>query len=287
MRDMIHAGLVLEGGGMKGFFTIGVLDYFMERGILFSDIYGVSAGACHLTGYVSGQKGRQFDVCSDYLDTRRYCSPYSLLTSGDLFHAKIVYSLVPKYLNPFDYDAFRAFPGRAYAVVTNIETGEPEYPRLRDLEKDMIWVQASASLPLVSRNVRVGDGLYLDGGISDAIPIRRAHQDGLHKCVVVLTKEVGYVRKPTGKANLALLRARYLRYPKVPELMKDRHIRYAQTLDYLEQSEKDGTAFVIRPQRKSDVARIEKDVDKLKLLYKEGYEEAERCFGRMMEYLGR
>lgn len=282
---MYQAGLVLEGGGMKGIYTAGVLDFFLEKGIDFSRVYGVSAGACHMCSYLSKQKGRARDIGLDYLHTADYCGMKSLLTTGDLFNAKFCYELIPDYLNPYDFETFNKYEGKAYAVVTNIITGRPEYLRLRDMKKDIIAVQASASLPLVSKNVKIGKGLYLDGGISDAIPIRKSVLDGNQKNVVVMTKEEGYRRKPSSSATLGLIKMRYLKYPKVYELMLERHIAYNQTLDYLEKAVSDGTAFVIKPSKKSEVGRIEKDEEKLKVLYQQGYDDAASQYEELMNYL--
>ena len=232
---MYQAGLVLEGGGMKGVYTAGVLDFFLEKGIEFSHVYGVSAGACTMCSYLSKQKGRALDVNIDYLDNKKYCSAYSLLTTVDLFNVNTAYNLIPEYLNPYDYEAFAKYEGRAYAVVTNIVTGKPEYLRIKDAKKDLVAVRASASLPLVSRNVKIGDKLYLDGGISDAVPIRRSILDGNRKNVVIMTKEEGYKREPS--KHLELLKVRYFKYPKVYELMKNRHISYNNMLEYLEKQQ--------------------------------------------------
>lgn len=280
---MYQAGLVLEGGGMKGVYTAGVLDFFLDKGLEFSSVYGVSAGACHMTSYLSKQRGRALDISIDYLKSRKYCSVESLLTTGDLFNVQTAYHLVPDYLNPFDYEAFKKYEGRAYAVATDIEAGTPVYFRIRDVKKDMDAIRASASLPLVSRNVRIGNHLYLDGGISDAIPIRKSILDGNSKNVVVLTKEEGFVRQPT--TQLPLLKIRYFRYPKVAELMAERHITYNNTMDYLYDQQKNGQAFVIRPAEKSNVGRIEKDEDKLKSLYKQGYADAEALYEPLLNYL--
>ena len=268
---------------MKGIYTAGVLDFFLDKGIEFSSCYGVSAGACHLCSYLSKQRGRAYDISVDYLEDKNYCSVSSLLRTGDLFGVKMCYDDIPNRLNPYDYDAFNAYQGRAFAVVTNIETGRPEYLRLRDMHRDIAAVRASASLPLVSRNVNINGKLYLDGGLSDSVPIMHSILDGNRRNVVVLTKEVGYRRKPS--RHLELVRSRYAKYPKIYELMADRHIAYNQMLDYLEQQEKNGQAFVIRPQRKSDVSRVEKDKEKLRLLYEEGYREAEQSYERLMAYL--
>lgn len=280
---MYQAGLVLEGGGMKGVYTSGVLDFFLDKGVEFSSVYGVSAGACSMCSFLSKQRGRAFDITVDYLDTRRYCSLESLLTSGDLFNVEMCYHLIPDYLSPYDYDAFDAYQGKAYSVATNIETGRPRYFRIRDMKKDIDKIRASASLPLVSRNVKIGGSYYLDGGISDAIPLQQSVLDGNRKNVVVMTKETGYVRKPS--EHLELLKLRYLKYPKVYELMSERHVNYNNTVAYIEKQREEGKVFVIRPNKKSDVGRIEKDREKLTALYNEGYQDAADCYEELLAYL--
>lgn len=284
---MYQAGLILEGGGMKGIYTAGVLEFFLDKEIEFSSCYGVSAGTCHMCSYLSKQKKRAYQISVDYLGQKSYCSVESLLKTGDLFGADMCYGLIPDYLNPYDYEAFKKYEGRAYAVVTNIKTGEAEYMPLEDMQRDIIAVRASSSMPLVSRNVKIGSGLYLDGGISDSIPLRRSMKDGNKKNVVVMTKEEGYVRQPIGMAQLAALKARYALYPKVYELMRERHITYNSTVQYIEELQEQGKVFVMRPKYKSDVGRVEKDVDKLKALYEEGYRDAENCYEDLMEYLER
>ena len=284
---MYQAGLVLEGGGMKGLYTAGVLDYFLDKNVTFSSVYGVSAGACNMCSYLSRQKGRARDVNTDYLDDKNYCSLWSLVTTGDLFNVETCYHLIPDYLYPFDHDAYHAYQGKAYSVVTNIETGQAEYLRVRDLKKDIDVIRASASLPLVSRNVKIGENLYLDGGIADAIPIARSILDGNRKNVVILTKEEGYVRKPTGKKELALIKARYRKYPKIYELMADRQKNYNETMDYLYRQVENGQAYVIRPKHPSKVGRIEKNKEVLLELYQQGYDEAASHYEKLMEYLGK
>ncbi len=280
---MYQAGLVLEGGGMRGMYTCGVLEFFLEKELIFSDCYGVSAGACHLCSYLSGQKGRALHVGIDYLQCRDYCSLSSLLRTGDLFNKDFCYDLIPNYLNPYDYEAFERYPGRAYAVATNIETGEAEYLRLKHMQTDIEAVRASSSLPLVSKNVRIGNKLYLDGGISDAIPLQKSILDGNQKNIVVLTKEVGYRRKPS--SLLPLIRVAYLRYPKVYELMKNRHIAYNRILDMVEKKEKAGEIIVLRPKENGGIGRIEKDKEKLMALYRQGYEDAKARYEEILAYL--
>ena len=280
---MYQAGLILEGGGMKGIYTAGVLDFFMDKNILFSDCYGVSAGACHLCNYMSGQRGRSYRIGVNYLDMKQYCGGWSLLRTGDLFGVDMNYSLIPNYLDPYDYDAAAKFEGKAFAVATDIKTGKPVYLPMKDLREDIIAVRASSSLPLVSRNVEIDGELYLDGGISDPIPVRQSMRDGNRKNVIIMTKETGYVREPVG-AELALIRARYLRYPKVYELMRERHLSYNTTVQYIEEKEQEGKLFVIRPKQKSEVGRIEKDREKMTALYEEGYRDAQDCYSELIRF---
>ncbi|MCR5655306.1 MAG: patatin family protein [Lachnospiraceae bacterium] len=282
--EVVRGGLVVEGGGMKGVYTAGVMDVLAEERIFFSDNYGVSAGACNLVSHCAGQKGRACRVFSNYLEYKDYCSLHSLVTTGDLFGKEMVYDRIPNRLDPFDYESYRAYPGNVYAVVTNLLTGKAEYKKIKDLRRDMDALRASASLPLVSNIVYV-DGLpYLDGGCSDSIPVIRSLRDGNKKTVVIMTKEVGYVRKPS--SNVGLIRAKYHRYPGLVRDMARRHVMYNKTVKFIEEHEKKGHIFVIRPQEKSNVGRIEKDQRKLRLLYEEGYEEARRVMPQLKEYLG-
>ena len=281
---MYQAGLVLEGGGMKGIYTAGVLDFFMDKEILFSDCYGVSAGACHLCNYLSGQRGRSYRISVNYLDMKQYCGAWSLFTTGDLFNVDMSYDLIPNYLDPYDYDAFAAYEGKAFAVATDIRTGKPAYLPLKDLRKDLVAVRASSSLPLVSRNVEIDGHVYLDGGISDSIPLQRSLRDGNKKNVVIMTKEEGFVRQPAG-AELALVKARYVRYPKVYELIRERHLFYNAAVEYIEEKRREGEVFVIRPKVKSEVGRIEKDKEKMKALYEEGYRDAQACCSELLAFI--
>lgn len=280
---MYQAGLVLEGGGMKGAYTAGVLDFFLEKEMEFASVYGVSAGAVHMCSYLSKQKGRSIRISTKYGADPRYCSVASLLLTGDLFNVKTCYDTVPNKWEPFDHKTYESYQGKAYAVVTNIETGKPEYLLVDECREGLQKVRASASLPLVSRNVPIGDKLYLDGGCSDSIPIAKSIMDGNKKNVVILTKEVGYVRKPATK--IGLLKVRYRKYPKLVEAMQKRHIAYNETLEYLERLEESKKAFIIRPKKASDVGRLDKDPKKLQALYEEGYADAAACHEELVKFL--
>ena len=279
-----RAGLVLEGGAMKGVYTAGVLDFFLDAGIDFEKCYGVSAGACCMCSYLSKQRGRALATMTDYLNDKDYWGLSSFLRTGDLFNVQMCYHDIPEKLNLFDYEAFDKNPSRGYAVVTNIETGFAEYIPLQEMYRDIEAVRASASMPFVSRNVDIGGKMYLDGGLADSIPILHAVTDGCRKNVVVMTKEEGYWRSPIRHAGAA--RLKYAKYPKVYELIKNRHNTYNETLRYIYEQVEEGTVFLIQPRYKSDVSRTEKDASKLRALYEEGYEEAASRKEELLAFLG-
>lgn len=281
---MYRAGLVLEGGAMKGVYTAGVLDFFLDAGIDFEKCYGVSAGACCMCSYLSKQRGRALATMTDYLNDKDYWGLSSFLRTGDLFNVQMCYHDIPEKLNLFDYEAFDKNPSRGYAVVTNIETGFAEYIPLQEMHRDIEAVRASASMPFVSRNVDIGGKMYLDGGLADSIPILHAVTDGCCKNVVVMTKEEGYWRSPMRHAGAA--RLKYAKYPKVYELIKNRHNTYNETLRYIYEQVEEGTVFLIQPRYKSDVSRTEKDASKLRALYEEGYEEAASRKEELLAFLG-
>ena len=280
---MYEAGLVLEGGGMRGLYTAGVLDFFIEKKLAFSSCYGVSAGACHLASYMSGQRGRAYRISVDYLDDKNYCSAYSLLKTGDLFNVDMCYNQIPNELDPFDYEAAEKYPGRGVVVVTDIKSGQAKYVELKNMRRDLVAIRASASLPLVSRNVEINGKMYLDGGMSDSIPIRKSLRDGNLKNIVVLTRPDGYRKKPT--SNMAIMRAKYKDYPGVVRDMENRHIVYNKSLDFVKREEKAGRAFVFRPENLIKIQRIEKDPKKLRVLYLQGYYDAATRYKEMKKFL--
>lgn len=280
---MYHAGLILEGGGMRGVYTAGVLDAFLEENIEFSSIYGVSAGSCHACSYMSKQKGRAYRVNVDYLDDPNYCGVKSYLKTGNVFGADMLYSQIPNVLDPFDYEEFEKYPGKFFAVLTNVETGEPEYIRVKDLKKQMWAVRASSSLPLVSKTLVVKGRHYLDGGIADSIPIRRSIEAGNEKNVVILTREDSYRKAPN--ELMPLMKLRYSHSKEFLEKAENRHIRYNETLDFLKKEEEEGRAFVIRPSEKVNVGRVEKNKDKLEHLYNIGLEDGRKSMEAMKKYL--
>ena len=282
---MIKAGLVVEGGGMRGVYSSGVLDFFIEKDLFFENNYGVSAGACHLCSYLAKQYKRAFRVNVDYLNDKRYCSVHSLLKTGNLFGAEMLYDIIPNELDLFDYDTYNKNESNFYVVITDINTGKPEYVKIGDLKKDIIYVRASSSLPLLAQNVKINDKEYLDGGISDSIPIKKSIADGNKKNVVILTRDSTY-RK--GKNSLMpIIKLKYKKYPNFVKSMADRYIVYNEILDFIKELEDNGDVFVIRPKKPVNIGRTEKNREKLEALYNDGYNDAKDCYEELLKYLGK
>lgn len=280
---MYQAGLVLEGGGMKGAYTSGVLDFFLEKNLEFSSCYGVSAGAANLCSFLSKQKRRGFRSLTEYMGNKRISGWYSMVTNGNIIDPDFTYDLVPNYLLPFDRKTYEKYEGKAYAVVTNVETGKAEYLSMKEVDQAMEAVKASTALPLVFQMVTINGKKYLDGGLADSIPIQRSILEGNKKNVIVLTKEEGYIRKPS--ENLNLIRLRYYKYPKIYEVMKERHLAYNETMEYIRLLQKEGKVFVLQPKEKNEISRLEKDSKKMEELYQRGYEDAKNKYDALQEFL--
>ena len=280
---MIESGLVVEGGGMRGIYTAGVLDFFMEKNIYFDDCYGVSAGACHLSSYLSKQRGRSLKVTLDYINDKRYCSINSLIKTGDMFGVEMLYNRIPNELVLYDYETFNKFKGNFYSVVTNCKTGKAEYMKIQDMKKDIVNVRASSSLPLLSRIVEINGEEYLDGGITDSIPIKKSIEDGHHKNVVILTRDKTYRKSKASFLNI--FKIKYKKYPNLVKAIEDRYKMYNNTIDFIEEKRKNGEVFVIQPKGPVNISRVEKDKTKLKALYYEGYNDAKECYEDLIKFI--
>ena len=270
MNEM-KVGLILEGGGMRGMYTAGVLDAFLEAEIEFDGCIGVSAGSGHGASYFSKQKGRACRVVLDNIDDWRYCGLRSLLRTGDFFGAKMLYDTIPNQLDLYDHETYAKRKGWFRAVITNVETGEAEYPLLEEMSKDVIYIRASSSLPLLARMVKINQQKYLDGGISDSIPIDASIRFGCQKNVVVLTQCPDYQKKANPLMNFMSLC--YRKYPNLVNRMKNRHLDYNKSLQRVEELKDKGVAYVIQPKKSVEIGRLEKNHDKLKNLYLLGLED--------------
>ncbi len=278
-------GLVLEGGGMRGLYTAGVLDVFMEQNIWPDAVMGVSAGAVHGCSYLSEQHGRSARYNVKYIKDERYVSLKSLFKTGNIFNVDFCYNQIPNELNVFDYDKFAENAAKIpfYVGCTNVETGEPEYIKCTDFRSQMDYMRASASLPIVSKIVEVDGKKLLDGGCSDSIPVGYFRSIGYKKNIVVLTRPSGYEKKPSG--SYKVMEKMYSEYPEFVEANRFRHETYNQTLQYIDYCEKQGEVLVIRPTRDLKMGRLEKNVKKLKYIYRLGRRDAKAKLEEIKKFM--
>lgn len=277
-------GLILEGGAMRGMFTAGVIDVMMEHDIAFDGAIGVSAGAVFGCNYKSHQIGRSLRYNTKFCQDPRYASFRSLLTTGDLYGADFCYNEIPNKLDPFDLETYRNSPMEFYVVCTDVETGKPVYQKCMTGDAhDIMWMRASASMPLVSRIVEVDGYKLLDGGISDSIPIRQFQKLGYDRNIIVLTQPLDYV-KPKNQM-VPLLRVMMRKYPNLVRTMRFRHDIYNATTAYIRKLEQKGRVLVIRPEAPLGIARVEHDPKELTRVYQLGRDVAEKRLEEMQTFL--
>ena len=278
-------GLVMEGGAMRGLFTAGVIDVFMESGVAFDGAIGVSAGACFGCNYKSKQPGRAMRYNLRFCRDPRYSGIRSLLRTGDIYGADFCYHMIPEQLDPFDYETFEQNPMEFYVVCTDVETGKPVYHNMAHARAgEMEWLQASASMPLVSRVVRAGGKGLLDGGVSDSIPLEFFESIGYDRNVVILTQPADYVKTPNKQVPLLKLALRD--HPNVVETMARRHEVYNAETAYAHARAEAGAAIVIQPKTALPVRRIEHDADKLRAAYELGRDAGRERLQEVREFLG-
>ena len=281
----MKTGLVLEGGGLRGIFTAGVLDVLMEEGVKFDGAVGVSAGAAFGSNYKSEQNRRAIRYNLRFAKDPRYSSIMSLIATGNLFNAQFCYHDIPEKLDPFDWETFRKNPMEFYLVCTDVETGKAVYHLCdNDDEQEMLeWFRASGSMPLVSRIVEIGDKKLLDGGIADSIPLRFMEEQGYERNLVVLTRPANYVK--TGNPLMPMIERGLRDYPEGVEAIRNRHIAYNEEVAYVRQREIGKYAFVIRPDRDLDIGRVEHDRTKIRAAYKAGRRKARKLLPEIMTFL--
>lgn len=284
MENNQRKGLVLEGGGMRGMFTCGVIDTLMREGISFDGAVGVSAGACFGVNIKSGQIGRAIRYQTAMCGNKRYMSLRSLLLTGNLVNAEYAYHVVPTQIDIFDVEAFRAHPMEFVVVCTDVHTGQPVYHPLEPIDYDELeWIRASASLPLVAQPVSVDGQLLLDGGLSDSIPLKYMQARGYAKNVVVLTQPLGY-RKPAAR-HLWAMRWPCRRYPEVLECLRRRPDVYNAQLDYALAEATTGSTLIIAPRQTLDIGRLELKADKIRQIYDQGQEVCREMLPLIREFM--
>ena len=267
--------LVLEGGSFRGLYTAGILDVFMDNNIEIDEIVGVSAGALFGVNYYSKQRGRVIRYNKKYCGDKRFMSIRSLIFTGNYINKNFAYYKVTKKLDPFDEETFKKNNKKFYAVVTNVETGKPEYLKIKKPIEDIEKLRATSAIPLVSKIIKVNGKKYLDGGISDSIPIFY-NKDKYEKNIIILTQMKGYKKDAISKSKERLIKFKYKKYPKLIETMLNRYKKYNETLKQIEELEENGEVFVFRPNKKLDIKLSESNPEKFEEIYNVGVKVAKQ-----------
>ncbi len=277
-------GLVLEGGAMRGMYTAGVLDTFLDAKLHFDGIVGVSAGALFGVNYLSEQKGRVIRYNKRFNGDRQYMGLIPLLREGNIVSTKYAYEKVPRYLDIFDDETYKKAAADIpfYAVICDMASGKAEYCRIESVFAQMDVLRASGSMPFVSRPVHLDGKQYMDGAIADSIPFAWMAEQGYDKLVVVLTRDADYRKKPMSRRMAQL---RYRKYPAFVNAIANRHEEYNTSVETLCQWEKEGKAFVLRPSCPIAIGRMEKDPDKLQAVYELGQKDAIANLQNLMQYI--
>lgn len=278
----MNSALIVEGGGLRGLYGAGVIDFLAEKNISFETLIGVSMGACNLVNFASNQPKRNFALPFRFIDDSRYLSYKRWLMGGDLFGMKFIFETIPSKLDVFDYDTFCKRKSRLFIVVTECESGEAVYFDRFDLKEDFMQIlKASCSLPLAAKVVHYGGKTFLDGGISDPIPLHFAQKQGAEKMVFILTQPKEYKKSAMRFASLLKLF-----YPAaLVKSLENRHERYNETVLEINKLEEDGKIFVIRPLSPLPAGRIERNRGKLKATYERGYLDIQDRYDELMRYM--
>ncbi|MBE7015876.1 MAG: patatin family protein [Ruminococcaceae bacterium] len=280
----MKVGLVMEGGSMRGMYTAGVTDVFMENGIQFDGGVGTSAGAVFGCNYKSGQIGRVIRYNKRFCGDRRYAGLWNWLTTGNVFGVDFCYKRIPEELDKFDGEAYKKSPMEFYVTCTDVETGKAVYKKCETGKGDELeWMRASASMPVVSTIVEIEGKKLLDGGIADSISLKFMEETGYQYNVVILTRPDGYIKEEN--TILPIVKLRYRKYPEFVRAVADRHIRYNNCISYIKDREEKGYAFVIRPSKAIDVKTVENSPQRLQNAYDLGRADGEKCVQEVKSFI--
>ena len=282
---MTKVGLVLEGGAMRGMYTAGVLDVLMENKINIDGIVGTSAGALFGVNYFSKQPGRVIRYNKRFCNDIRYISKLSLIFTGNIVNKNFAYYKVTNKYDIFDNETFIKTNKDYYITITNVETGKTEYKKLKNPIKEMEYLRATSAVPLVSRFVSINNKKYLDGGISDAIPIKKCMSLGYDKVIVVLTQPIKYRKKELSENKIKILNGKYKKYPNLINTMINRHNNYNSTIEHIINLENKKEIFVIRPSKKININIIERNKEKLQSVYDLGIKDAKKILKDLKKYI--
>lgn len=281
---MSKIALVLEGGAMRGMYTAGVLDSFIDNGIKVDTIISVSAGALFGVNYASEQRGRALNYNTKYLRYPMYMSFKSLVKTGNVVNKEFAYYILPKRLDIFDQEKFEKSNIDYYATVTNVDSGKAEYVRIDNVFEQMEYLRASSAMPFLSEIIEINNKRYLDGGIADSIPVEKAKSMNFDKIILVLTRDENYRKKE--KNNKIIEVITYKKYGKtLGDIILSRGKRYNETIDKIIDYEKRKEIFVIRPSKEIKISRLEKNVDKIREIYNLGFEDSKNKVEELRNYL--
>jgi len=282
--DYENTGLVIEGGGLRGVYTSGVIRFFMDNGINFSYVIGVSMGACNGANYISRQPDRNRIVNIEFVNDPRYISYKRLFLKGELFGMEFIFNTIPFSLVPFDFNTFFKNESKFVIGVTDCKTGDPIYYEKSELEDDSMDIfRATCTLPFLAKPVHCRGRILMDGGLSDPVPIERSISEGNKKNVLILTRPKGYRKKHSLLHNIA--RLRYPRLRGLHRALATRNKRYNDVMDRIDELEKSGLAYVVRPVEAIEAGRVERDRKKLLTAYNLGYEDASSGYEGLKDFL--
>lgn len=283
----MKTGLVLEGGALRTIYSTGVMDAMLSKDLMVDYVIGVSAGIAYGVSYVSKQPQRNLEILARFVNDRRYMGLKNLVDKHNrsYFGLEFSYETIPNELVPFDYDTFAAFPGNVEAVVTNLDTGKAEYMEVPRRDEKFLLLQATCALPLMFPIYHLDGKPYLDGGASDAIPFRRAFEQGCDRAIVILTKPRNFVRK--AEKLQPLIERKYRQYPNFCQTMRERAEVYNRDKEELFELERQGKVLIFAPDSLHGVGRIEHNVEKLRLLWAEGYQHGVERMEELESFLGR
>lgn len=266
-------GLVLEGGTFRGIYSAGIMDAFIEEGIEFPYIVGVSAGISNAFSYVSKQFERNIEILEKYRNDKRYLSMGNYSKCKSMFGLDFVYGDIPRELVPFDYETFRQYTGKCLVGVTNAETGKPEFLNALDDDDDFHFLRATCAIPGYFPAIMLDGKPYYDGGLASPISVKQALKDGCSKVVIILTQPDGFVKK-CGKGNVVMSQLIKRKYPEIEMLLLVRHKIYNKQLEFCRELERRGKAIIFRPSHALD--SFEKDEKVLRATWQEGYDEGKK-----------
>ena len=274
--------LILEGGGLRAIYTAGVLDCFLKNNIKVDAVIGVSAGALFGINYLSKQQGRVIRYTLENANNKDYMGISSWIKTGNIMNKDFCFNKLIYETDPFDFKTFNKSKIEFYVTVTNVETGKAEYKRINDIKEDMEYLRASGSMPIVSKIVKVNGKKYLDGGISDSVPIKWGLKNGYKRIIVVETRPKTYRKK---KSKLLPYKILYKDYPRLVKTVKERYNIYNKTKTYIEALEEENRVFVIRPTEYIKIKRIENNKDKIQEMYRLGLKDANERLKELKKYM--